>query len=366
MNLYTIIIIFIAFLIFSYIYFSFRLGFRPKLFFINLAAVLFILFIRSGVFIVNEGSQAVVTQFGAIVGEPYTKAGIYFKIPFIWKVNYFDKRIFRESEFQTRAPTKDGYFITVDEVFNWRINNPSLFIQSMHNIDMARMVIKNNVSGAIRQAVAANDLLSIIRTDDRTDPIATFLKNIRNELPQQDPSQKVDVAGNTLLGISINIETGRSDILAKVKKSSYDYLSQFGIELVGVFIRSVKYDPSVEKTIFNRMYQERMREAERLRSSGRSEAQRIKGQTRKKYQEIMGPANQQALLIKGEAEATALKIQAESFGKNEPFYNYWRMLRVYEENLPNMSQGIIFSMESPLLKWINDGDRQVNNQSTKK
>jgi membrane protease subunit HflC len=42
-----------------------------------------ILVVLNGYFILPEGQQAVVKQFGAPVGEPITEAGLHFKLPFI-------------------------------------------------------------------------------------------------------------------------------------------------------------------------------------------------------------------------------------------------------------------------------------------
>ena len=47
----------------------------------------------SAAFTVKESMQALVVQFGEIKGEPITKAGLHFKLPFIQDVRYFDKRI---------------------------------------------------------------------------------------------------------------------------------------------------------------------------------------------------------------------------------------------------------------------------------
>jgi membrane protease subunit HflC len=55
-----------------------------------LAVLLIVLF--SSVYIVNETQQVVITQFGRSVGEAVTTPGLNFKVPFIQKVNYFDKR----------------------------------------------------------------------------------------------------------------------------------------------------------------------------------------------------------------------------------------------------------------------------------
>ena len=48
-----------------------------------------IVIVYDGFFIVEEGRQVVVTQFGAPVGDPVTEAGLHFKMPFIQHVESF-------------------------------------------------------------------------------------------------------------------------------------------------------------------------------------------------------------------------------------------------------------------------------------
>ncbi|MDQ3393326.1 MAG: protease modulator HflC, partial [Bacteroidota bacterium] len=51
-----------------------------------------IITIFNSYFILDETQQAIVTQFGRPVGEPRTTPGPNFKIPFVQKVQFFDKR----------------------------------------------------------------------------------------------------------------------------------------------------------------------------------------------------------------------------------------------------------------------------------
>ena len=46
-----------------------------------------------GFYVLPEGQQAVVTQFGAPVGDSATDAGLHLKTPFIQDVTYFSKKI---------------------------------------------------------------------------------------------------------------------------------------------------------------------------------------------------------------------------------------------------------------------------------
>jgi len=68
-------------------------------------AVLFVGF--NGFFVVDEGEQAIITQFGQPVRGAIKDAGLYFKIPFIQKAHYFDKRILKWDGDPNEIPTQD-------------------------------------------------------------------------------------------------------------------------------------------------------------------------------------------------------------------------------------------------------------------
>ena len=61
----------------------------------------------SSFFVIEEGSQGIVTQFGKPVGKPTTKAGLHFKIPFIQKVQVFEKRLLKWDGSPNQIPTRD-------------------------------------------------------------------------------------------------------------------------------------------------------------------------------------------------------------------------------------------------------------------
>jgi membrane protease subunit HflC len=79
---------------------------------IPIAIVLIVAF--GSVFVLSETQQAIVTQFGKPVGEPRTAPGIHFKMPFVQKVQYFDKRFLAWDGDPNQVPTKDKKFIFVD------------------------------------------------------------------------------------------------------------------------------------------------------------------------------------------------------------------------------------------------------------
>ena len=48
--------------------------------------------VTSTFYILNEGQQAIIVQFGRPVGDTITNAGLHIKIPFIQEVRTFEKR----------------------------------------------------------------------------------------------------------------------------------------------------------------------------------------------------------------------------------------------------------------------------------
>ena len=61
-------------------------------------------------FVVNEGQKAIVTRFGAPMGE-VREPGLNFKTPFIEDVLYFDTRILKWDGEPNQIPTKEKNLI---------------------------------------------------------------------------------------------------------------------------------------------------------------------------------------------------------------------------------------------------------------
>jgi len=89
-----------------------------------------LLFLREGLFVVNEAEQAIVTQFGKPVGD-VIKPGLHFKLPFMQNVNRFEERILKWDGDPNQIPTKDKKFIWVDTTARWRIVDPLLFYKTV-------------------------------------------------------------------------------------------------------------------------------------------------------------------------------------------------------------------------------------------
>jgi membrane protease subunit HflC len=91
------------------------------------------IFLRSTFFIVQEGEQAIITQFGKPVGQAITQSGLHMKTPFMQEVRYLEKRILTWDGYPNQIPTKDKKYIKVDTTARWRIVDALKFIQTVQN-----------------------------------------------------------------------------------------------------------------------------------------------------------------------------------------------------------------------------------------
>ena len=77
-------------------------------------------------YILMEGEQAVVVQFGKIV-RAETTAGLKYKVPFVENVVKYSKMIQSWDGDAQRIPTSENQFIWVDTTARWRIADPKKF-----------------------------------------------------------------------------------------------------------------------------------------------------------------------------------------------------------------------------------------------
>ena len=103
-----------------------------QIFSLVIVAVIFAT-VWDGFYILPEGKQAVITQFGAPVGQPETEAGLKLKTPFIQNVQFFEKRILIWDGDPNQIPTNDKTFVYLDVTARWRITDALVFLQAVNN-----------------------------------------------------------------------------------------------------------------------------------------------------------------------------------------------------------------------------------------
>ena len=306
-----------------------------------LALVVVAAIVSTGAFyVVNEGEQVVITQFGKPVGEPVKDAGLNFKIPFIQAVNRFEKRLLNWDGSPNQIPTKDKKLIWVDTTARWRISDPLLYLTRVTTKTTALSRLDGIIDSVVRDAVSENDLVELVRSEGWAGAVGERVSDAGYA------QKEVQEVGRPL-------EVGREKITRAMLLSASKLAPEFGIELVDVRIKRINYVDSVLKKVFERMISERKRIAAQYRSEGEGQAARINGEMQKELKRISSEAFRTAQEIRGKADAEATKIYGDAYSRDPEFYSFSRTLELYREQEHNKTR-MILTTDSDFYKYMKE------------
>jgi len=283
----------------------------------------------NGFYVLPEGYQAVVTQFGRPVGRPVTEAGLKFKIPFIQEITYYDKRIQVWDGDPNQIPTRDKTYIFLDVTARWRIADALKFMQAVGTLTRAQSVLDDIIDGTVRDMVNKNNLVEIIRSSDWS----------------------LDTMTNKEAAMAEPVRVGRDRISAMVHEAASKITPQYGIELVDVMFKRVNYIEKVRLKVYERMISERKRIAAEKRSLGEGRKAEILGRVSRELKEIMSSANRRAQEIRGQADAKAAKIYAEAYSRDPEFYAFMKSLEAYSAAVGGNTR-LVISADSGFFRYL--------------
>lgn len=316
-----------------------------------LTAITFLLLIASfsAMYILPEGRQAIITQFGRPIGEPVTNAGLHIKLPFIQNIQFVDKRILSWDGFPNQIPTRDKKYIIVDTTARWRIDDALKFIQTVQNERGAKARLDAILDAITRDTISNHNLVEAVRN---TNSILDYIEEKRVESKRKLDSGEILVAEEEeITGEIEKIKIGRENLSSMIAKKAALELEPFGISIIDVQLRRIAYEQSVEKKVYERMISERKRIAEKIRSIGKGEKAKIQGKTSRDLQRINSEAYREAQLIRGKAEAESMKIYAEALSQDRKFYEFIRTMDAYKDSLKEDTK-FILSTDSPFLEML--------------
>jgi len=289
-----------------------------------LVVLVIVLFISGTVYIVDETKQVVITQFGKPIGDPITAAGLHFKMPFIQRAQYFEKRLLDWDGDPNQIPTKDKRYIWIDTTARWRISDALKFLQAVGNEPGAHSKLDNIINSATRDAIAGHFLVEAIRNTNRI----------------LESTEKEEVVVFTEEALE-NIKTGRQILAGIILEKAKVIAPQYGIELIDVRIKRINYVDVVRKKVYERMIAERKRAAEQYRSEGQGKRAEIEGQMGKELKQITSEAYRKAQGIRGKADAQTTKIYADAYNKDPHFYSFLKTLETYQKTIDENSTIIL-------------------------
>jgi len=278
---------------------------------LGLAVVVAVVIWNTAFYRVDQWTQALVIQLGEPV-RTVREPGLYFKIPFIQSVEYFDKRLLVYDANPKELLTRDKQQLVVDNFARWRIVDPLEFYRTLRTEQAAQS-----------------------RLDD------IIYSNVRENLGRQ-----------TLLEI---VSTRRNELMREISRASDKRLREFGIEVVDVRIKRADLPEKNEQNVFRRMRAERERQAKKFRAEGDEEARKIRSEAEKQRRIIMAEANKQAEILSGQGEAKAVKVFADAYGRDQAFFELQRTLEAYDKSIGDGTR-LVLTPDSEFFRYFQDID----------
>lgn len=277
---------------------------------IVVAVIAGLILLALSLFTVDQRQAALVFQLGEIVGVK-KEPGLYFKIPLLQNVRYFDIRILTlDATTPERFITSEKKNVLVDYFVKWRI------------IDVERFYVSFNGD----EARAVNRLAQTVNDGMR----AEFGRRTVHDV----------VSGE------------RDSIMEVLRKNADADARRFGVQVTDVRIKRVDLPTEVSESVYRRMEAERKRVANELRSTGAAEAEKIRADADRQREVIIAEAYRDAQRIKGEGDARAAAIYAEAFGRNPEFYAFYRSMEAYRSSFRGKNDVLVLQPNSDFFRYM--------------
>ena len=307
---------------------------KATVIFVPIAALLIIL--ASTLYILEEGQQAIIVQFGRPVGDTITEAGLHVKLPFIQVVRRFEKRLLVWDGDPNQIPTKGREFIWVDTTARWRIADAKKFLENVATEGGAQSRLDDIIDSVVRDEVSNSELVELVRSTTWVIPEGQALEAVPKGREEE---------------LKRRIARGREEITRIILTEAQKIIPQYGIELVDVRIKRLDYVESVRKKVYERMISERKRIAAQFRSEGEGRSAEILGEMEKELRQIRSMAYRKVQEIQGRGDAQATLIYGQAYNRDPEFYAFLRTLESYREGEHDNSL-LVLTTDSDFYKYL--------------
>jgi membrane protease subunit HflC len=281
---------------------------------IGIVALLVLILIFSTASIVPETKQVVILR----LENPYrtvnrwqpnqpfgaTGAGMIFRLPFLDRLIWIDKRVLDVELQDTQVLSTDQLRLSVDAFARFRV------------IDPLKAVVSTGSASDTEQRVIAQ--------------LSPLLGSaLRNELGKRP--------------FAALLSPERGQVMDNIQAGLQRQASQYGVQIVDVRIKRADLPSgSPLDSALQRMRTARQQESATITARGQ----------------------QQAQIIRAEADANAAKIYAEAFNKDPQFYDFYRAMQSYRytfgsnnDGKPRGSTSLVLSPNNAYLREFQGRDR---------
>jgi membrane protease subunit HflC len=279
-------------------------------------AIALLILLSLSMYVVDQRKTAIVFQLGEVVAVK-TKPGLYFKIPLMQNVRFFDARI------QTLDMPEAERFITaekknmmVDAFIKWRIADVKQYYISVGGDETrAQTRLMQTVNAVMREEFGKHTIHEVIAED-------------------------------------------REQIMQTLREKTNADASKIGVEVLDVRLKRVDFPQEISDSVYRRMEAERKSAANELRATGNAESEQIRADADRQRQVILADAYRDAQRIKGEGDAKAAAIYAAAFGRNPEFFEFYRSLEAYKQSFKSKNDMMVIDPSSAFFKYLKGAGKQ--------
>lgn len=299
-------------------------------------------------FILEEGKTAIVTQFGK-VAKTETEPGLHFKIPLIHKVRKYTVKLLRVDGDPQKIPTAEKQYIEVDTTSRWRITDIKKFYQSLVTYEGAFSRLSDIIDSSVRDIITVSSIYDVVRNSNIINESAgkENLSAETKELYGKDIEETdEDIKNLTNEKISYpKIKKGRETLAEEILAKANSQVGEFGVEIIDVIFKQIKYSNELQNSVFNRMIKDRNQIAQTYRSTGEGKKAEWLGKLENERRTILSGGYSESEKIKGAADAKATAIYANAYKKSPEFYSFWKSIEIYKKSLPKTEKILSTDME---------------------
>jgi modulator of FtsH protease HflC len=273
-----------------------------------LTALVVIVVAAMSFYTIDPTEQAIVIQFGA-PQQVVTDTGLHTKIPFFQNVEYIDKRVLNLEAPPEEMIAQDKKRLVVDAFARWRIVDALKYYQTLTDEERASEQLTLILSSNVRRVIGAHNFSAVLSSAR-----AQLMHDIRDNMNQEAKG--------------------------------------LGIRIVDVRIRHADLPPTNSQAIYNRMKQERIREANEYRAEGEEISQRIMARAERERTVLTAEATRESEILRGEGDAEKTRILGEAYGQDPDFFAFYRSMQAYQEALPSDTTSVVLSPNSEFFRYF--------------
>ena len=257
---------------------------------------------------------------GNVLGSDNSGPGLYFKIPFIQNVEYFDKRILDIDTGSEEVIASDQKRLVVDAFARYKIVNPLLFFQAVRDEQTANSRLGAVLEASLRRVLGGASFVAVVR-----DKREALMRTIASQVNQE--------------------------------------AEPFGVKVVDVRIKRVDLPEPNMQAIYRRMQTERQQQAAEIRAEGEGASRGIRADADRQVTVIKAEATGESERIRGDGDAERNRIYADAFNKDPDFFAFYRSMKAYGASLKSDDTRLLLSPDSQFFQYYNDAGKTGRGES---